>query len=93
MEGDYLGDTEVMIGGEAGEGEGDQAEAEEAWVEPNVVSEPSRSEWPSEGMQGDDDDGEELHLGGKGARGAGTEAGEGENKLAPACGYLRWVLL
>lgn len=77
-----MGDTEVMIGQGGADGAVDgqsEAEAEEAWVEPNVISEPTRTAWG--GMQGDDDDEEELQLDWKASAtegGAGTDGGEVE---------------
>ncbi len=60
-------------GGDGGDGEAGAAPgavsaiSEEAWVEPNVVADPSRGgagEWGRPGRGGDEDEDEELQLGG-----------------------------
>lgn len=43
-------------------GEGGEGDDEEAWLEPNVVTDPSRDEWGAM-RRGDEDDEEELQLG------------------------------
>lgn len=88
LEEEYVGDTEVMIGQAQGEGSavgqsGDAGDAaEEAWVEPNVVSEPTRTDW--DGIDAaHDDEAEDLQLDGKvSARegGAAADGGETDNR-------------
>lgn len=60
---------QVIIGGGDGlEGEAAGADGgEDAWVEPNVVADPSRSEWERPG-----DEDEELQLGGGEMEGRGA---------------------
>jgi len=61
-------------GGEAGAAPGAvSAISEEAWVEPNVVADPSRGgagEWGRPGRGGNEDEDEELQLGGGTGEGA-----------------------
>ncbi|CAM9192332.1 unnamed protein product [Pylaiella littoralis] len=92
LEGEYVGDTEVMFGGDGSATEGGSADGtgggvsailEEAWVEPHVVADPSRGDWgrPGRGGVGEDgDDDEELVLGG-GADQDGVAAGLGAIQL------------
>lgn len=79
-----MGDTEVMIGQDETDGAVDgqsEATTEEAWVEPNVVSEPTGTDWA--GMQQGDEDDEELQLGGQASAtegGVGTDGGKNGDK-------------
>lgn len=51
-----------MIGEDPADG---STSAEDAWVEPHVVADPSRAEWARPGRGGEEDDeDEELQLGG-----------------------------